>query len=232
MSISIVLADDHPVVLRGVAAVLGEVADFSISGMAKDGAEAVRLVEGLKPDILVLDLMMPRLSGLEVLRIVQESAPKTRVVVLSLYSNTAFVASALQNGATGYVLKGCTEESLIRAIREAAAGRRFLSPPVAEIAINSYIEQVKSAGTFDPHETLSARQREVLQSLAEGKTTSAIAERLGISPRTVENHRSTLMKRLGLQTQTDLIRHAMRHGLIPPEPGNGGAFQPELPART
>ena len=214
MAISIILADDHPVVRRGMQALLESEQDFSIVGVASDGLEAVELTERLKPDVLVLDLMMPGLSGLEALRILRERCPRTRIVILSMYSSSAFVAQALQNGAVGYVLKECTEENLVRAVREAAAGRRFLSPPVTEIAIDAYIEQSKT-GPFDPHETLTPRQREVLQLAAEGKTNAEIAARLNISQRTVENHRATLMQRLGLQNQTELIRHAMRHGLIP-----------------
>ena len=214
MAISIILADDHPVVRRGMQALLESEQDFSIVGVASDGLEAVGLTERLKPDVVVLDLMMPGLSGLEVLRILRERSPRTRTVILSMYSSSAFVAQALQNGAVGYVLKECTEENLVRAVREAAAGRRFLSPPVTEIAIDAYIEQSKT-GPFDPHETLTPRQREVLQLAAEGKTNAEIASRLNISQRTVENHRATLMQRLGLQNQTELIRHAMRHGLIP-----------------
>ncbi len=214
MAISIILADDHPVVRRGMQALLESEQDFSIVGVASDGLEAVELTERLKPDVLVLDLMMPGLSGLEALRILRERSPRTRIVILSMYSSTAFVAQALQNGAVGYVLKECTEENLVRAVREAAVGRRFLSPPVTEIAIDDYIEQSKT-GPFDPHETLTPRQREVLQLAAEGKTNAEIAARLNISQRTVENHRATLMQRLGLQNQTELIRHAMRHGLIP-----------------
>jgi two-component system response regulator NreC len=215
VAISIILADDHPVVHRGIHSVLEREPDFSIVGVAADGLETVRLTERLKPDVLVLDLMMPGLSGLEALRILRERSPRTRTVILSMYSSSAFIGQALQNGAIGYVLKNCPEENLVRAVREAAAGRRFLSPPVTEIAINAYIEQSKM-GTFDPHETLTPRQREVLQLAAEGKTNGEIAARLNISQRTVENHRATLMKRLGLQNQTELIRHAMRHGLIPP----------------
>jgi DNA-binding NarL/FixJ family response regulator len=196
-------------------ALLEDERDFSIVGVAVNGLEAVDLTERLKPDVLVLDLMMPGLSGLEALRILRERSPRTRTVILSMYSSSAFIGQALQNGAIGYVLKNCPEENLVRAVREAAAGRRFLSPPVTEIAINAYIEQSKM-GTFDPHETLTPRQREVLQLAAEGKTNGEIAARLNISQRTVENHRATLMKRLGLQNQTELIRHAMRHGLIPP----------------
>ena len=143
-------------------------------------------------------------------RLSTQQKPSTFLPALSPKS----VTKALQNGAVGYVLKECTEENLIRAVREVAAGRRFLSPPVTEIAIDAYIEQSKT-GPFDLHETLTPRQREVLQLAAEGKTNAEIAARLNISQRTVENHRATLMQKLGLQNQTELIRHAIRHGLIP-----------------
>jgi DNA-binding NarL/FixJ family response regulator len=214
VAISIILADDHPVVRRGMQALLEGERNFSIVGAAADGLDTVRLVEQVKPDVLVLDVMMPGLSGLEALRILRERSPRTRIVILSMYSSSAFIAQALQNGAIGYVLKSCAEEHLVRAVREAAAGRRFLSPPVTEIAINAYIEQSKT-GTFDPHETLTPRQREVLQLAAEGKTNPEIAARLNISQRTVENHRATSIQKLGLQNQTELVRHAIRHGLIP-----------------
>lgn len=216
MPISTIVADDHAVVRRGMQALLEADSDISIVGVAADGLEAVRLTERLKPDVVVLDLMMPGLSGLEALRIIRERSPRTRIVILSIYSSSAFIAQALQAGAIGYVLKGCTEENLVRSVKEAAAGRRFLSPPVTEIAIDAYIEQSRT-GTFDPHETLTPRQREVLQLAAEGKTNAEIADRLYISQRTVENHRSMLMQRLGLQNQTELIRHAIRHGLISSE---------------
>jgi two-component system response regulator NreC len=214
VAISIILADDHPVVRRGMQALLEQERDFSIVGVAADGLETVRLTERLKPDVLVLDLMLPGLSGLEALRILRERVPRTRIVILSMYSSKAFIAQALQNGAIGYVLKGCSEENLVRSVREAIAGRRFLSPPVTEIAIDAYIEQCKT-GPFDSHETLTPRQREVLQLAAEGNTNAEIAGRLNISQRTAENHRAILMQRLGLQNQTELIRHALRHGLIP-----------------
>ena len=216
MSISIVVADDHPVVRRGVRAILDAEPDFSIVGEACDGLETVRVVERAKPDVLVLDLMMPGLSGLEALRILRERAPETRVVVLSMHSNKAFVAEALKIGATGYVLKGCTEENLIRAVRDAAAGAHFLSPSVNTMAIEAYIEQAK-AGPFDPHETLTARERQVLHLAAEGKTSSDTAARLHISHRTVENHRARLMQKLGLQNQSELVRYALQRGMLPSE---------------
>jgi len=213
MAISVVLADDHAVVRLGMKALLEAERDFSIVGLAADGLETVRLAEQLKPSVVVLDLMMPGLSGLEAMRIIRESSPRTQVVIFSMHGSSAFIAQALQNGAAGYVLKGCREEDLVTAVREAAAGRRFLSPPVTEIAINAYIEQSKT-GSFDPHDTLTPRQREVLQLAAEGKTNSEIATRLNISQRTVENHRAAVMQKLGLSNQADLIRHAIRHGVI------------------
>src|SRR6266404_1750806 len=173
MSITVLLADDHPVVRVGMRTLLERERNFSVVGVAADGLETVRLTERLKPDVLVLDLMLPGLSGLEALRILRERSPRTRIVILSMYSTIAFIAQALQNGAIGYVLKDCTEENLVRAVREAAAGRRFLSPPVTEIAINAYIAQSKT-GPIDPHETLTPRQREVLQLAAEGKTNAEI----------------------------------------------------------
>jgi two-component system response regulator NreC len=216
MTLSIVLADDHPVVRRGMRTLLESERDFAVVGEAGDGLETVRLVERLRPDVLILDLMMPGLSGLEVLRVLRQRAPRTRVVVLSMYSATAFVAEALKNGATAYVLKGSTEADLVRAVREAAEGKRFLGSPITEIAIGAYNEQAQ-AGPIDPHETLTTREREVLQLVAEGNTSPEIAARLHISPRTVENHRANLMRKLGLQNQSELVRHAVRHGLIPLE---------------
>jgi DNA-binding NarL/FixJ family response regulator len=213
MGLSIVLADDHPVVRRGMRALLEGEADFAVVGEAGDGLEAVRLAERLRPDVLVLDLMMPALSGLEALRAVRQRAPRTRVVVLSMQGGNAFVAEALKNGATGYVLKGGPEEDLTRAVREAAAGRRFLSGPVTERAIEAYVEQTRAA-ELDPHETLTPREREVLQLCAEGKTSAETAARLHLSHRTVENHRGSLMRKLGLQNQTELVRYALRRGLI------------------
>lgn len=190
--------------------------DFSIVGAASDGPEAVRLVEQCKPKVLVLDLVLPGLCGLEVMRILQKSSPRTRVVVLSMHSTMPFIAQALENGAIGYVLKGRPEEEIIQAVRDAVVGKRFLSPPITEASLIRYLQQSKTGG-LTPHETLTRREREVLQMAAEGRTAPEIATQLHISPRTAESHRASIMKKLGLQNQTDLIRHAIRHGLLPPE---------------
>jgi DNA-binding NarL/FixJ family response regulator len=216
MKISIILADDHDVVRAGMRALLESVPDFAVVGEASDGLDAVKLVEKHKPDVLVLDLMMGGLGGLEVLRIIRQQSPETRVVMLSMHSNNAFVGEAVKLGACAYVLKDNTVEHLVRAIRDCLAGKCYLSPPLSQEAVDTYIEQSR-AGRFDPHETLTKREREVLQLSAEGRTSTEIAARLHISHRTVENHRANLMRKLKLQKLSDLVRYAMRHKLIPLE---------------
>lgn len=212
--ITIVLADDHHVVRQGLRALLTAEADFSVVGEAGDGLEALRRVEQLKPNVLVVDVMMPGLNGLEVCRQLSKHSPMTHLVVLSMYSNEAYVLEALGNGASAYVLKDSSSADLVRAVREVAAGRRYLSPPLSDRAIEAYQEKAKAAA-LDKHETLTTREREVLQLSVEGHTSAEIAARLGISSRTAETHRSNLMHKLGLHTQADLIRYALRRGIIP-----------------
>ena len=208
------LADDHRVVRQGLRALLEAEPDFRVIGEAGDGLEALQMVEQLKPNVLVLDLMMPGLNGLEVARQLNKHSPQTRTVVLSMYSNEAYVLEALGNGASAYVLKDSSSADLVHAVREVAAGRRYLSPPLSDRAIEAYQEKAKAA-TLDKYETLTTREREVLQLAAEGHTNTEIAARLGISSRTAEAHRSNLMHKLALHTQADLIRYALRRGIIP-----------------
>ncbi len=213
MPIRIVLADDHAVVRLGLRALLEAEPDFELVGEAADGLQVAPLVERLHPDVLLLDLMLPGLSGLEVIQRIGRGLPETRVVVLSLYANEAYVVEALRHGALGYVLKGSPATDLVHAVREVAAGRRYLSPPLSEHAVESYALRANTAA-LDPYETLTAREREVLHLAAEGHTSGEIAKRLFISPRTVETHRSNLMRKLGLLSQTDLVRFALRRGLL------------------
>lgn len=210
---TIVLADDHRIVRQGLRALLAGEADFEVVGEADDGREALELVKRLSPDVLVLDLMMPGLNGLEVARQLPRQSPSVRVVVLSMYDDEGFVLEALANGVSAYVLKDSNSSDLVHAVREVAAGRRYLSPPLSDRAIEAYQQRAK-VGTMDKHETLTTREREVLQLSAEGHTNSEIAARLGISTRTAETHRSRLMHKLGLHTQSDLIRYAIRRGII------------------
>jgi DNA-binding NarL/FixJ family response regulator len=210
---TILLADDHRIVRQGLRALLAGEADFEVVGEADDGREALELVKRLNPDVLVLDLMMPGLNGLEVARQLPRQSPGVRVVVLSMYDDEGFVLEALANGVSGYVLKDSNSSDLVHAVREVAAGRRYLSPPLSDRAIEAYQQRAK-VGTMDKHETLTTREREVLQLSAEGHTNSEIAARLGISTRTAETHRSHVMHKLGLHTQSDLIRYAIRRGII------------------
>jgi len=212
--ISIVLGDDHKVILRGLRAVLEAQPGFAVIGEASDGLKVAALVEKVKPDILVLDLMMPGLSGFDVTRRVTKRSPKTRVVILTMYSSEPHVIEALRSGAMAYVVKDASAEELVTAIREAAAGRRFLSTPFSSDLIESYL---KRPGGTDPYETLTPREREVLHLVAEGLTSSEIAARLFISPRTAESHRANLMRKLGLRSRTDLVRFAFQRGIVPLE---------------
>jgi len=210
---TIVLADDHQVVRQGLKALLEAESDFSVVGEAGDGLQAIKRVELLNPRVLVLDVMMPGLNGLDVTPQIKKCSPNTQVVILSMYSNEAYVLEALGSGASAYVLKDSSSDDLVHAVREAAAGRRYLSPPLSDRAIEVYQQRAR-ATTLDRYETLTAREKEVLHLAAEGCTSADIAGRLGISGRTAETHRSNLMHKLDLHTQADLIRFALRRGIV------------------
>lgn len=191
--------------------------DFSVVGEAGNGTEALRLVEQLKPGIIVLDIVMSGLGGLEVTRQISRRFPDTRVVILTMHANEAYVVEALQHGALGYVLKCATAGELAKAIREVMAGRRYLSPPLSGERIAAYLREA-GAQRLDRYETLTTREREVLQLCAEGLTSAQIGGRLVISPRTVEIHRANLMRKLGLHTLSDLVRYAVGRGLVSSQP--------------
>jgi two-component system, NarL family, response regulator NreC len=210
---TIILADDHPIVRRGLRSVLEAEKGFSLIGEAGDGLEAVRMVENLEPDILITDMMMPGLTGLEVTRQVRHRVPKTKIIILSMHASESYVLEALRNGANGYVLKDTVSEELVEAIRDVIAGRRYLSSQLSERAIETYILKAESTPE-DSYDSLTTREREVLKLAAEGSTNNEIAERLFISPRTAETHRANLMKKLVLSNHTELIRYAIRRGVL------------------
>ena len=209
---SIVLADDHHVVRQGLRALLEATPDLVVVGEAADGAAAVEMTARLAPDVLILDLVMPG-NGLDVLRQVTRQLPRTRVVVLSMHSSEAYVVEALKAGASAYVVKDATASDLVRAVREVTAGRRYLSPPLSERAIDAYTSRAHAA-TAEPHEALTARETEVLRLAARGLSLQQIALELSISPRTAETHRANFMRKLGLHNQTDVVRYAIRHGIL------------------
>jgi two-component system, NarL family, response regulator NreC len=210
--ITIVLADDHNIVRQGFRSLLENQEGFSVIAEASDGLEALKVTGDLKPDVLVVDLMMPCLNGLEVTRRIGKISPNTRVIVLSMYMDEPYVIEALQNGAWGYVLKESNISDLLKAIREVADGRHYLGSPLSDLAIAAYKEKTKGA-SLDPYNTLTAREREVLQLVAEGYTNADIAGKLFISQRTVESHRANLMQKLSFTSRADLIAYAVARGL-------------------
>ncbi|MFA5079603.1 MAG: response regulator transcription factor [Dehalococcoidia bacterium] len=212
--ISVVLADDHHVVRMGIKALLESEADIRVSGEAGSGAEAVTMAGQLKPDVMIVDLMLADMSGLAVVRQVRKKSPHTTSVVLSMYGNDCYVVEALQAGACSYVLKDSSPEELVRAVREASLGRRYLAPPLSDRAIEAYLQRTEDS-RLEPYDMLTSREREVLHLAAQGFTSSNIAERLFISPRTVEVHRARVMQKLGLRNRTELIHFAIRRGIIP-----------------
>jgi len=212
-AISVVVADDHHIVRRGLRALLDGEADIRVVGEAADGLDAVAEVERLRPDVLVLDLMMPGINGLEVARRVRHRESRTQVVMLSMYGDEGYILEALRNGAMAYVLKDADPRDLLTAVRDAASGRRYLSLPLSESAVAEYMERFQTSAP-EGYETLTTREREVLHLVTEGHTNARIGERLGISPRTADTHRTNLMRKLQLHSQTDLVRYALQRGII------------------
>jgi two-component system, NarL family, response regulator NreC len=205
---SILLVEDHPIVREGVRAFLEKTSEHEVVAECEDGVTALQLVAEHRPDVVIVDLRIPRLDGLEVTRRVVHNYPSTRVVVLSMYSTDSYVASALRHGALAYVLKNSDIKELNSAIDSALAGQPYLSSALSN-KVGHGID------TEDRYELLTTREREILQHVAEGMTAAAIAELLNISVRTVEKHRSNLMHKLGAKNHADVIRYALQRGLIP-----------------
>ncbi|MFP5245965.1 MAG: response regulator [Thermoanaerobaculia bacterium] len=210
---SVIVVDDHEVVRKGLRTLLRNEPAFRVITEAADGVEAVRSVEQHKPDVLLLDLSLPALGGLEVMRQALRVSPHTRVLVLSMHASESYIAQALRNGAAGDVRKDAPSEDVLDALREVVAGRRYLPQNVSPALIDSYLANVESSG-FDALETLSARERQILQLTAEGHSATEIGERLFISPRTVETHRANVMRKLHLRTHSDLVLFAVRNQII------------------
>ena len=213
MSLSVLLAEDHPVVREGLRAMLEAEGDFQVVGQTGNSSEVGGMVEELHPDVLVLDLIMPGIGGLNALRELARRRLSTRVVVLSMYANEAYVLEALQNGAGAYVLKQSEAAELVRGIREVAKGRRYLSPPLSQRAVEAYARRAK--GTIATREAdLTAREKEVLMLVGQGFTSAQIGERLFISVRTVEVHRARMLDRLGVRNIAEAIRIALMAALV------------------
>jgi DNA-binding NarL/FixJ family response regulator len=212
--IKIILADDHNIVRKGLKALLSSEEDFEIIGEAKNGLEAVTLVEKLQPDILVLDLLMPGINGLEVARRLKKLKTKTSIVILSMHDNEAYVSEALRTGVDAYVLKESPPEELIYAIRKVIAGGCYLSPAISEQEVRRFTRNLNNPGG-DPYNSLTSREKDVFQLTSQGLTGIEIASRLNISPRTVESHQANIMDKLNLHSQSQLIQYALQRGLAP-----------------
>jgi two-component system, NarL family, response regulator NreC len=215
--ISIVVADDHAIVRQGLRSLLEGTDSCHVIGEASDGLTALELVTRLRPNIAILDVQLPDLSGLEVARRANEAVPGCRVVMLSMFADEPYVLEALRYGAVAYVLKASATSDLVAAVHAAVQGRRYLSPPLTERAIDAYARRAQEAARSpDRYEMLTTREREVLQLAAQGLNNAQIGERLVISPRTAETHRGKVLRKLGLRGQTDLVRFAVGRGLIMP----------------
>lgn len=213
--IRVLLADDHTIVRQGVRMVLEAMGDISVVAEAEDGQAAVQLASQLRPDVAVVDLTMPRLNGVEAIRQIKRDCPSTEVVVLSVHDSEAYVVQALRAGAAGYVLKRNAATELAAAIRAANEGQAYLHPSVARRVIDDYLSRIHSSSEIsEPHDRLTPREREVLQLAAEGHTTRSIAGLLCLSTKTVEHHRASIMAKLGLHGQTELVKYAIRAGLV------------------
>lgn len=210
---TIILAEDHQIVRQGLRKLLEEERDLRVVGETGDGLEAAQLVEKLRPDILVVDMVMPGLNGLDVIRNVRQRSPQTRIIVLSMHANEGYVVEALRLGASGYLLKESSSNELIRAVQAVMAGNRYLTTSLAERALDAYVEKMGQP-TTDSYEMLTERERQVLQLVAEGNSNAEIAERLSIGVRTVETHRSNLLHKLGIKSQNELIRYVIQRGLL------------------
>lgn len=210
----ILIADDHLVMRAGLRLLLERHEDFEVVGEADDGRQAVDQAAVLKPDVAVVDVAMPNLNGIEAARQITAKSPKTAVVILSMHSDEGYVLRALNVGARGYLLKDSPESDLIAAVFAVHAGKAFFSPAISRVLVDDYVRQMRQRGLEDSYELLTAREREVLQLLAEGKSNKDVAARLILSLYTVETHRSNLMEKLNLHGLPELILYAVRKGII------------------
>ena len=212
--IRILLADDHTMVRDGLRALLEPQSDFAIVAEAADGRECIRLAEEFSPDIVMMDIAMPAMNGIEATRRIVADNPSVGVVILSMHQDESYVLQSLSAGAKGYLLKDSPREDIIEAIRSVAAGRPFLSRKVSRLLQEDYIAQLRSKGLDDSFDLLTDREREILQILAEGRANKEVASLLNISPTTVETHRGHILRKLSLHGTADLILYAVRKKII------------------
>lgn len=212
MSIRVLLADDHKIVRQGLRVLLEKQPDIEVVAEAEDGRDAVRLAAEIAPDVIIMDITMLDLNGVEATKQIINKSPDIKIVALSIHSDALFVTEMLKSGAVGYLLKDCAFEELVRAIRTVLDNKTYLSPSVSGVVVDDYIHRLTKS-EFNGHETISDREREVLQLMAEGNSTKQIAQKLHISVKTVETHRRQIMNKLDIHTIAELTKYAIRKGL-------------------
>jgi DNA-binding NarL/FixJ family response regulator len=212
--IRVLLADDHGVVRKGLRFVLESEPDIEVVGEASDGRQAIERAQEDKPNVVVMDIAMPRLNGIDATAQIMKHEPRTGIVILSMYSDEEYLLRALTAGAKGYLLKDTAESELVNAVRMVAAGKPFFSPDISKTLLEDYLRQLRQRGLNDSYELLSDREKEVLQLLAEGKTNKEVATVLNLSPYTVETHRTHLMQKLNLHNTAEIVLYAVRKKLI------------------
>jgi len=209
----VLIADDHPLIRSGLRALLGREKEFEVVGEAADGYQALELVEQLKPDVVMLDVSMPRLNGIDVAKKISATTPSTRIIIVSIHSDESYVLRALNVGARAYILKDSAEDDLIRAVRSVHAGKSFFSPAISRMLLDDYVRRLAKQGIEDSYDLLTPREKEVLSLLAEGLANKEVARKLGISVRTAETHREHLSHKLNILTVSGLTKYAIQHGL-------------------
>jgi two-component system, NarL family, response regulator NreC len=210
----IILADDHTLFRQGLRRVLEEQAGWQVVAEASDGAEAVRLTLEREPHIVILDIAMPRLNGVEATRQIARRLPNVRVLIVSMYSDDLYITQSLQAGAHGFILKDSADADLVRAVRDLAAGKSYFSPAVSKVVLDDYVRHLTDRGVTDRFDALSEREREVFQLIAEGHSNKDIAQLLHLSPGTVETHRARVMEKLDVHSAAQIVLYAVRKGVI------------------
>jgi two-component system response regulator NreC len=215
--IKVLIADDHAIVREGLRQLLNGQTDMEVAGEAEDGRQALEKVKSLHPDVILLDIAMPHLSGLEVISLIREAAPETQVVVLSMHSKETYVQQVLSSGALGYVLKASPSTDILEAIRMAHRNEYFLSSRLKAEVIGKYLKTKRSAPALRGYDLLTEREQQVFRLVAQGHSTSRIADILCVSPKTVEKHRTSLMNKLGVHDRLELLKYAIKVGIVDPE---------------
>src|SRR5436305_13225725 len=214
MKIRILLADDHTILRAGLKMMLNAQPDIEVVGEAQDGRQAIQETQRLQPDIVLMDITMPDMNGIEATRQIKKCTPDVRVLILTMHEHDEYVFQALRAGASGYMLKEAADTELISALHIIQSGQFYLSPMAQSVLVGDYLQRVRIGEEKDSYSSLTEREREILKLIAEGYTNNQIAERLVISPKTVDTHRTHVMDKLNLHSRAELLKYAMRRGLL------------------